>query len=114
MIIDGVEYIKKSETVKGNPEGLRYCMVRTQSAGVFCGFVSEASGTMFTVLNARRMYYWAGAATLSQLSQEGTTKPSECKFPCEVPEVLLLGVLEVIPMTEQAIKSIASVAVWRA
>ena len=115
MIIDGVEYIKKSESnMAQNTEGLEYCMIRTYSAGVFAGYLKEMTDTYAVVLNARRIWYWEGAASLSELAVEGTTKPEQCKFPTEVPEVRLTEVVEVIPMTEKARQSIAEVPVWSA
>jgi hypothetical protein len=90
----------------------KVCMVRTQSAGVFSGEIVSRDGKEFVVKNARRIWYWTGAASLSQLATEGTSSPKTCKFPVEVPEVFLTEVIEVIPMTEAAIKSIAAVPVW--
>src|ERR1700690_2539081 len=91
----------------------RVCMVRTQSAGVFAGKVASRDGKEFTLANARRIWYWTGAASLSQLPIAGTSSPKTCKFPAEIPEVLLTEVIELIPMTEAAIKSIAAVPVWK-
>ena len=88
------------------------CMVRTYSAGVFAGTIKSRDGKEVMLSNARRIWYWRGAASLSQLATVGTSKPSECKFPVSVPVVLLTEVIEVIPMTEQAIKSIDEVPVW--
>lgn len=89
------------------------CMVRTYSAGVFFGTVASRDGKEATLTNARRIWYWDGAATLSQLATEGTSKPQNCKFPAPVPEVLLTEVIEIIPATEAAIASIAAVPVWK-
>lgn len=91
----------------------KYCMVRTYSAGVFAGTVVKRNGKEVLLKDARRIWYWAGAATLSQLAMEGTRKPTECKFPCEVSEVLLTEVTEIIPITDAAKKSIAEVPVWK-
>ena len=111
--IDNVEYIRKDSFEPAETMGgLEYCIVRTYSAGVFAGYVKERKGQEATVLKARRIYYWAGAATLSQLAVDGTKKPSECKFPCEVERVELTNVIEVIPTTKKAQESIASVSVW--
>jgi hypothetical protein len=88
------------------------CMVRTYSAGVFAGRIKSLEGKQAVLADARRIWYWAGAASLSQLATEGTSEPAECKFPREVPEVLLTEVIEVIPMTQKAIDSIATVPVW--
>ena len=89
------------------------CIVRTQTAGVFLGTVAQRNGKEATLTNARRIWYWAGAASLSQLATEGTSKPRQCKFPASVPEVILTEVIEIIPATEAAIASIAAVPEWR-
>jgi hypothetical protein len=93
-------------------------MVRSYAAGVFAGtFVSEkntAAGKEVALKNARRMWYWSGAASLSQLATTGTTKPSECKFPCITPVHEVMNVVEMILITKEARKSIDSVPVWTA
>ena len=91
----------------------KYCMVRTYSAGVFAGTVVERCEKEVFLTGARRIWYWAGAASLSQLAVKGTSKPGECKFPEEVPEILLTEVIEIIPITDMARKSITEVPVWQ-
>ena len=90
----------------------RYCMVRTHSAGVFAGTVQQLDGTVATLTDASRIWYWKGAASLSQLATDGTSQPRQCKFPGAVSEVMLLGVIEIIPITDKARDSIAEVPVW--
>jgi hypothetical protein len=89
-------------------------IVRTQSAGVFAGVLESRDGSEAVVYNARRLWYWSGAASLSQLSIEGVSNPSACKFPVAVPEVTLLGVIEILPLSEKAKASIDAVPVWKA
>ena len=89
------------------------CIVRTYSAGVFLGTVKERNGKEVLLTNARRIWYWDGAASLSQLANEGTSKPQNCKFPAPVAEVLLTEAVEIIPATEAAIASIAAVPEWK-
>ena len=89
------------------------CIVRTYSAGVFLGTVAERNGKEVRLTNARRIWYWEGAASLSQLANDGTSKPAECKFPAPVAEVLLIEAIEIIPATEAAIASIAAVPEWK-
>ena len=91
-----------------------YVMVRTFTAGVFVGTFLHRDGKEFTIGNARRIWYWAGAATLSQLSLEGTNKPEVCQFPDPVPWVLLTEVVEVLPVSDRAKASIERVPPWRA
>jgi len=90
----------------------RVCMVRTYSAGVFLGTLKERNGKEVMLTDARRMWYWDGAASLSQLATTGTSKPNNCKFPAPVAEVLLTEAIEIIPATEAAIASIAAVPMW--
>ncbi len=91
----------------------RYCMVRTKNAGVFAGTVAKLDGQTALLTDARRIWYWDGAATLSQLATTGTSKPENCKLPAPVEEVLLFEVIEAIPITDVAAKSIASVREWK-
>jgi hypothetical protein len=91
----------------------KYVIVRTYSAGVFAGFLVSRKGQEVVLKDARRIWYWAGAASLSQLAMEGTKKPSECKFPVAVKEITLTQAIEIIPTTKEAQKSIQEVAVWQ-
>ena len=114
--INGVIYIPKENANMNAPlvDGMEYCMVRTYSAGIFAGYVESRNGREAVLRNARRIWYWDGAASLSQLATCGTSKPENCKFPCAVDKVLLTEVIEVIPITEKAKKSIDGVPVWEA
>ena len=92
---------------------MKYVIVRTYSAGVFAGNLESRNGQEVVLRNARRIWYWAGAASLSQLAMEGTSKPKECKFPCEVDKVELLEAIEILYVTEKAEKSIKEVPAWQ-
>ena len=91
----------------------KYCIVRTYSAGVFAGEIIERNGREVTMNNARRIWYWKGAASLSQLSLDGTSSPEECKFPAPVDNIELLEVIEILQCTDKARKSIEGVNIWR-
>ena len=114
---NGKKYVLKSsvktQKMASPKKGMKYCIIRTYSAGVFAGYIKPKTGKENTVYNARRLWYWKGAASLSQLSQEGVTKPNECKFPCEVPEVDLKEIIEILPCTDKARKSISEVPLWQ-
>lgn len=89
-------------------------IIRTERAGVFFGEIKERNGQEATITNCRRLWYWSGAASLSQLAVEGTTRPRDCKFTVVVEQMTVLGVIEIIPCTKQAIESINSVQIWKA
>ena len=91
---------------------MKYHMVRTYSAGVFAGNIESRNGREVVMRNARRLWYWDGAASLSQLAMEGTKKPENCKFPCEVDRVELLEVIEILDVTPEAEANIKAVPVW--
>ena len=91
-----------------------YIIVRTQSAGVFAGTLVKREGKEVTLKNARRLWKWSGAASLSQLAMEGVSRPKDCMFPCEVDSVILTEAIEILDVTKKAQESIASVAVWSA
>ena len=112
--INGVLYIPKdsiSEKAE-SLDGMDYCIVRTHSAGVFAGYVEKWVGKEATIRKSRRIWYWKGAASLSQLGTDGTSCPDECKFPCEVDRTVLTEVIEIIYCTEKARKSIQGVTIW--
>lgn len=91
-----------------------YVIVRTYSAGCFAGRLVQRVGKEAVIQQARRLWYWTGAATLSQLAQEGTSKPIQCKFPAAVDEITVTEAIEVLRVTPQAQASIEGVPVWRA
>lgn len=92
---------------------LKYVIVRTYSAGVFAGELESRNGQEVVMRNARRIWYWSGAASLSQLAMEGTKDPANCKFPCEVDRVELLQAIEILDVTQQARESIKGVPIWK-
>lgn len=91
----------------------RYVIVRTYSAGVFAGELESRKGQEVVMRNARRIWYWDGAASLSQLANEGTSKPQNCKFPAPVDRVELLQAIEILDVTPAARKNIEAVPVWK-
>lgn len=110
IVVNGDVFVKKT-----NPTKMR--IVRSYAAGVFFGEVvsekHEISGLVVEMKNARRIWRWAGSASLSQMAQSGVSKPDECKFPESVDKVVLMNVVEILDVTENACKILSSVPVWR-
>lgn len=88
-------------------------IIRADRAGVFFGTLAEKNGNEVTMTNVRRIWYWDGAASLSQLAVEGTKAPDNCKFTITVPRMTILGVIEIIECSDEAIKSIEGVPEWK-
>ena len=115
IIIDGIKYVPESEVLNKakDLDGMEYVIIRTCSAGVFAGYLEKRKGKEVMLRNARRLWSWYGASSLSQLAVDGVSKPTECKFPVEVESIILTEVIEVVPCTQKAQDSIASVPVWK-
>lgn len=88
-------------------------IIRADRAGVFFGTLKEKNGNEVTLTDCRRIWYWDGAASISQLAVDGTSRASNCKFTVIVAEITILGVIEIIPCTDKAVNSIENVAVWK-
>lgn len=92
-------------------------IVRAYGAGVFFGTLKEKresqAGVEVVLENCRRIWRWYGAASISQLAVEGTKEPDKCMFTVVVPSHGVMNVIEIIPCTDEAIKSIESVKVWK-
>lgn len=89
-------------------------IVRSDRAGVFYGTLKEKNSDEVVLNDCRRIWYWDGAASISQLAVDGTSKPENCKFTVTVDEICVLGVIEIIPCADKAIKSIEEVKEWKA
>lgn len=89
------------------------CIVRCYGAGVFFARVESLDGQTAQLRDARRLWYWDGAASLSQLAMEGVKAPENCRFTVTVPKLTVTQVIEIIPCTEQATASINGVSVWK-
>ena len=114
IVIDDVEYVRADSLSSPavNAEGLEYVVIRSKDSGVHAGYLKEQDGVDVILVNTRRIYYWSGASTLSELATKGAANPNDCKFPAEIPEIRVFGICEVIPCTEEARKSIVSVPEW--
>lgn len=91
----------------------KYYIVRCNRAGVFAGEIEERNGQEVTLRNCRRLWYWDGACSISELATNGTKKPDNCKFTVVVDRLEVLEAIEIIECTDKARKSIEGVNVWK-
>ena len=91
------------------------CIIRTNRAGVFFATLAEfdATNRIATLNDCRRLWRWVGAASLSQMANEGVKNPLECKFTVVVPQMQVMEVIEIIPCSDAAIANIEDVPVWK-
>ena len=88
-------------------------IVRGYRSGVFFGTLTKKDGREVELENCRRLWYWGGAASISQLATDGTVRPNNCQFVVTVSRIAILDAIEIIPCTEKAIESIEGVKEWK-
>lgn len=91
----------------------KYYIVRCDRAGVFFGRIAEQNAQEVTLTECRRIWWWSGACSLSQLATEGIKRPNDCKFSVTVDSLTVLDVIEIIPCTDKAAANIKGVWIWK-
>ena len=114
ITVNGVDYapVNSCDQIAQCVDGMEYCVIRTHSAGVHIGFVKSRTGQEVTLVKSRRLWYWEGAMTLSEVAVTGISKPDSCKVACVVPVIHLTNAIEIIPCTEKAKEIIENIKVW--
>ena len=87
-------------------------IVRGDRSGIFFGTLAQKDGREVMLKNCRRLWYWSGAASISQIAKDGVANPNNCKFTVTVDEIVILDAIEIIPCTEKAIINIEGVQTW--
>lgn len=106
IMIDDVKYVRLDEVANSTAEpvdGMQYCVVRTYSAGVHIGYVKEFAEKHpqhAVLVNSRRLHYWSGACSLSQVAMDGVDSSS--RIAVEIPEIELTDAIEKIPCSKKA------------
>ncbi len=88
-------------------------IIRADRSGAFFGELASRNGREVELKDARRIWCWYGATTLSQLANSGLEyRQSRVCEP--VKSILILDAIEVIPCTEEAIANIEGAPEWKA
>lgn len=91
----------------------KYVIVRGDRSGVFAGVLVSQDGQKVELKDCRRLWYWDGAASISQIAKEGVKRPRSCKFTVTVDQIVILDAIEIIPATATAKKNIKAVQEWK-
>jgi hypothetical protein len=112
--VNGQTYVLKGTDAKPAEklDGMDFVIVRTYSAGVFAGYLKERDGKEATIVNAIRLWYWSGAASLSQLATDGPKNTGSCKFGVPVSQITVTEAIEIVAVTEKAQKVIQETKSW--
>jgi hypothetical protein len=82
-------------------------------AGVYAGYLIKENNKEVELEDCFCLWYYSGAASLSQLAMEGVKKPDQCKFSISVPIMRLKDVFQIIPCSEEARENLLSVKRWK-
>jgi len=117
VFIGGEEYIPKDSVQTNNfaekVDGMDFCIVRGDRSGLFFGYIKSRNGKEVELINSRNIYYWDGAAGISQLAEFGTSSPANCKFTVPVKRRLLTDVIQIDYITETAKAILEKVPQWK-
>jgi hypothetical protein len=94
----------------------KFYIIRADKAGIFMGKIAFINGTTIGVNALRRLYYWKGALDATQIAKAGVSQPGQCKFSEQLEDSdlsIVTNLVELHPMTPEAIESINSVKVWK-
>lgn len=86
-------------------------LVRTYSAGVHYGELVDHEGKEVVLKNTRRLWYWRGAFTLSEIALTGLNQDAS-KLSVALPKIYLSEVIEIIPVSDAAAKCIEGVVAY--
>ncbi len=92
-------------------------VIRSDRAGVFYGTLNEIEpcGDKYTVelTNVRRLWYWEGAASITQIAEEGVKQPKECRFTMWQDSIVVAGIVELHEAKKEAQDIIDNVWIWK-
>ena len=94
-------------------ENKNYVIVRGDRSGVFFGELKERSGQEVELRNARKLWYWSGAAAVEQIAKDGVKKPGACKFTVSVESMIITDAIQILPCTNVAAENIMAVMEWK-
>lgn len=91
----------------------KHVIVRCNRAGVFFAELADfdAVTRQAELRNCRRIYYWDGAASISQIAMDGVNNASELTV--TVPSMIVMEVIELLPCSENATRILKNIKEWK-
>lgn len=102
--------IQKPAAKKSNTK-LKAVIIRSYEAGVHFGYLKSKTPTEVVLIKSRRIWYWKGANTCSDLALTGLDADSSKVAP-QLAEITISRWVEIIPCTQKSIESIEG-AKWK-
>ena len=91
-------------------------LIRSYASGVHFGklesYTDTLAGRVVELSNSRRVHYWEGAASLSQMANDGVNQ-TESRISQVLPSITIVNVIEIIPLSEKAIENLENTRIWQ-
>lgn len=112
--INGEVYVKKSaqQKMSTSQAGLPRVIVAAGIGGIHYGYLKSRKGQEVVLSMARRIQYWNGAASITEMASRGVSKPKDCRFSAPIQEITLLTAVEILPVSEKAANVLDGVDIW--
>lgn len=92
----------------------RKVLIRSYASGVHFGTLESETftpaGKVVVLSNSRRIHYWEGAASLSQVAMDGIKLG---RVAMSLPIIEVVNVIETIPLSGAAIANLENQPIWR-
>jgi len=113
MTIDGVVYVEKETQTELHKD---FVLIRSYASGVHFGVLKSQRDTLqgleVTLSNSRRIHYWEGAASLSQVAMEGVNA-EKSRVAMTLPVFTVQSVIETIPLSKAAFENLSNQPIWK-
>lgn len=86
-------------------------IARIDRAGVFMGTLAHIDSDIVRLTNVRRIYYWQGALSVTDIASNGI-KSGKVTKPCDVVEFNRSGLVEINKCSDKAAKCITEIKPW--
>lgn len=87
-------------------------IARIDRAGVFHGTLDHIDNDIMRLKDARRIYYWEGALSVTDMAANGL-RAGKISAPVTTVEFMTSKVVELNECTNEASRSIESIKVWK-
>ena len=116
ITIDGIVYVPKS-SLANEVDGLIPVLIRSHLSGVHFGLLENErdtpQGKEVVLRKSRRVHYWEGAASLSQMAVDGIGNPDKSRVAMELETIKIQNAIETIPLTEKAFENLKNQPIWK-
>lgn len=86
-------------------------IARIERAGVFMGILAHIDSDIVRLTNVRRIYYWEGALSVTDMASNGI-KSGKVTKPCEVVEFNRTALVEINKCSDKAAECITAIKPW--